>query len=163
MNEQIKVGDVVAWADVEDGMMVSDGRSRYVRIDGRGTVVYEVFGVNGEPRPEDSRWCPWVGGWPWSSRSAKMVKVEAIGLMGHESAGDLRRAAEVFEVRDALRAVPRLSGCTLFARIYIGDEMLGGFSGTCEQAATVWAERLHAAGWHPRMSAEDARRLLARA
>ncbi len=128
----VKVGDVVAWADVPDGALVrEDGPS-----------------------------------WPWGFYKER-VTIVALGLTGQESADDLRRLAEMFEVREALTAGPALGAG--FCRVYLGsddgtgDNLIGGFSGSFEAARSVWAKRLHAAGWRPGMTAEDAARMLAEA
>jgi hypothetical protein len=68
--------------------------------------------------------------------------IVALGLTGEESAADLQRLAEVFEVREYL--------------IRSGDDAVW-----CGQELDVFAACLHAAGWRPGMSAEDAARRLA--
>lgn len=78
----------------------------------------------------------------------------APGLPGEGSADELRRLAEVFEVRDALTAMPLMvRWCVLHYLPEHKDDANGSLY--------KLAERLHAAGWRPDMSAEDAARMLA--
>jgi len=109
--------------------------------------------------------------------AAPDATIVALGLTGQESADDLRRLAEVFEVREALVAEvasqrPDRPG-GLWPWTHLFDEAFDrGRLRRCEAAecpgglrcVTLLAElaqRLHAAGWHPGMTAEDAARLLA--
>jgi hypothetical protein len=152
-----KVGDVVAWADVPDGALVRDQQGWYaMRLRDRGVYVgtpgNEEPWLSANPWPDEGRW------WWGHSDPHQRVPVVALGLTGQESADDLRQLAEVFEVREALRVEPGLPG---FQRVYLGDVMVGGFSGG--DGLTFWARRLHAAGCRPGMSPEDAARTLAEA
>ena len=71
----------------------------------------------------------------------------------YASADDLRRLAEVFEVREAL---PLGEPALVVA--------LGNICGlTLDQIKDIAAKRLHAAGWRPGMTAEDAASMLAEA
>ncbi len=141
-NKQIKVGDAVSWVDVPDGALVRRAREEggvffYQRRGDRGWCVggrttegdgyFEQMDDDGWPRP-------------WAHNDRGRVTIVALGLSGRESADDLRRLAEVFEIRALWE-----DAC---------DQ-------TDEQALTLTAERLHAAGWRPGMTAEDAARLLA--
>ena len=146
MND-IKVGDVVAWADVPDGAMVRCEDGSYELR--RGTTC-RSFGFYRGPGvwslSSSWRWLP--------THAEERLTIIALGLTGQESANDLRRLAEVFEVREALRADDQLSllmEADGVVRIdHIEDEQ-------------TQAERLHAAGWRPGMTAEDAARLLEQA
>lgn len=111
----IKVGDVVAWADVPDGTL-----ARY----NDGCYFLRLGNLDTDRLVRD---------WTWSTQDWDRVTIIAMGLTGHETADDLRRLAEVFEVREALTAV-------------------GG--------PAELAERLHAAGWRPGDTAERAALLL---
>lgn len=141
MNDKIAVGDHVAWADVPDGAM------------GRTTLDSGPYYV---VRSKDSgQWLTkWRRGrkWPWGGGRGAFARTEsvtiiALGLSGQESADDLRRLAEVFEIREALWKTV--------------DAYAAGWGDVWEQAEQWLAERLHAAGWRAGMSAEDAARLLA--
>lgn len=84
----------------------------------------------------------WTWGFGAPLRGGDSVTIVALGITGEETAADLQRLAEVFEVREALMRE---------------DEDYAHLPLT----ATLAAERLHAAGWRPGMTAEDAARLLA--
>lgn len=188
----VKVGDVVAWHDVPDGALVrpnSDARVYSMRINGGGRYVCNPRGV-------------WRGfmdfpgtPWGWDPRLDEDPKrtpalIVALGLTGSESADDLRRLAEVYEVRESLATVFDKSksppGFEIRDRSYddydFDGERVGAYLGRverwswddseiCDDFKTpeealidAWrevAERLHAAGWRPGMTAEDAARMLA--
>lgn len=139
MNEQIRVGDVVAWADVPDGALVRFyGGKRLrpghaLRIKNRGTWV-----------EEDKTWYPFRGVWEWAFGGEGVATIVALNRTGQESADDLQRLAEVFEVREYL--------------INTGDDSIW-----YGQEIDELAPRLHAAGWRAGMPAEDAARMLAEA
>ena len=160
MSETIKVGDVVAWADVPDGALVRQGIYA-----GRAPEFYFVARRGNDsllcgvtiPLDGISEWYQARPAAPWRSTFSPnaeppRVTVLALGLTGQETADDLRRLAEVFEVREALRADDQLSllmEADGVVRIdHIEDEQ-------------TQADRLHAAGWRPGMTAEDAARMLA--
>lgn len=147
----IKVGDTVAWADVPDGAMVRSAAKMYYRRAGDGGwCVGCVIG-------ERQHWEPLgLRPWRWQGGIAHNVQVIALGLTGSESAADLQGMAERFDIRAALRIDLGLPG---FSRVFLGDEMVGGFSGG--DGLSYWAERLHAAGFRAGMTPEDAARLLA--
>ncbi len=105
-------------------------------------------------------------GWnvPWDIRNPGPVTIVALSLTGQETADDLRRLAEVFEVREALRlrAWRKDSHLPWHTSLRPFDEDGVVASGkTAEEAIQAAAERLHSAGWRPGMTAEDAARLLA--
>lgn len=89
--------------------------------------------------------------------------IVALDLTGQETAADLQRLAEVFEVREALdRATSprrqRPSGG--------GHDLTWTVHGTplnipVKETPDKFAERLHALGWRKGMTAEDTARLLA--
>lgn len=150
--EAAKIGDVVAWADVPDGALVRTERQRWLirRHDGEGSYV-------GEDGPS----------WPWGPYKER-VTIVALGLSGQESADDLRRLAEMFEVREALDAMLVCPYCNN-EEATVGECEDGSISQPwCMECDTEMgspgyvdeAERLHAAGWRPGMTAEDAGRLL---
>lgn len=156
MND-IKIGDRVAWADVPDGALVS-------RIRGEGGVFfYQRNGasgwcVGGRQSVGDGYFGPMCNdGWTWNHIDRGPVTIVALGLTGDESADDLRRAAEVFEVRGATFTLDEF-------------EMPADLAHSLEELAEeddaaardLLARRLHAAGWRPGMSAEDATRMLSR-
>ncbi len=157
----VRVGDVVAWADVPDGALVRDADGFCaVRKYDRGAWV---FGQNRE-------WTAWIAasstplvrGWPWAGDvpdGCARVTIVALGLTGHESADDLRRMAEVFEVREALLQAHG-TDAELWHSAAWGSARQG-VGVTLAAVAQDAAERLHAAGWRPGMTAEDAARLLA--
>lgn len=155
-----RVGDVVAWADVPDGALV---RWRDVYLCFQARRVFQVYypGVSwlapeGEGNGRDR----------WAHMVEARATIIALGLTGQESADDLRRLAEVFEVRECLyladhpfqdlesRKLPKCS------RLRVGN--VGYFIADSDDL-TWTAERLHAAGWRPGMTAEDAVGLLAQA
>ena len=147
----IQVGDVVAWADVPDGAMVRElapSKRVWVRHSRtRGTRRADPWG-----RWREEIALSWILLAPinLARTGSEPVTIVALGLTGQESADDLRRLAEVFEVREALLALwdgkqPTWTGFILPSNV------------------EVIAESLHAAGWRPGMTAEDAARLLAEA
>lgn len=175
-NKQIKVGDAVSWVDVPDGALVRRAREEggvffYQRRGDRGWCVggrttegdgyFEQMDDDGWPRP-------------WAHNDRGRVTIVALGLSGRESADDLRRLAEVFEVREALvvDALDQTVGVFLKDdgdRDLVVDhawgaratpEIGGGFIFDTEALLTRAAERLHVVGWRPGMTAEDAARLL---
>lgn len=81
------------------------------------------------------------------------VVVIALNLTGSETAADLQRLAEIFEVREALVQLFRAENPADNERL---RTMLMSL---CDGAAEI----LHAAGWRPGMTAENAARLLAEA
>ncbi len=90
-----------------------------------------------------------------------MSTIKVGEVTGQETAADLQRLAEVYEVRDALFTAPDI---VEFMHTSVED-MNSYECPECsphEPQAWTWAaERLHAAGWRPGMTAEDAARLLA--
>lgn len=157
MSNEIKIGDVIAWKDVPDGALVRDDQARCVmRRPRRGIYVLTSCG-----------WLRTDGQWLWGHGRPTPVTVVALGLTGDESADDLRRLAEVFEVREVLWE----DACDQTWCVCVGQRVgqrvvvLHGWTEETkdlddEQGLTMAAERLHAAGWRPGMTAEDAARLL---
>lgn len=138
---EIKVGDVVAWADVPDGALVreNDGNAYALKLPAWALWIHIPPHASWWPATQE-RWNP--------AQVRGSVTIVALGLAGEESAADLQRLAEVFEVREALLA----------------DEVLWSVAHEmCMRHGTTksGAEHLYAAGWCPGMSAEDAARLLA--
>ncbi len=94
-------------------------------------------------------------------RRALAERLYAAGWRGRGTGKGLKAAAEMLAgheiemVRAALRVEPGTPG---FERVYLGEHMIGGFSGA--DAVGYWARRLYFAGWLPHMSVEDADRLL---
>lgn len=151
--EQIKVGDVVAWKDVPDGALVRDDASRCYEL--RLGDRHEILGytIEGAEFDRDNDPCGWLG----VERGTSTIV--ALGLTGQETADDLRRLAEVFEVREALGdidevAIPADFAHSLEEMVEDGDEA---------GARDVLARTLHAAGWRSGKTAEDAARRLAEA
>ena len=99
MNE-IKVGDVVAWGKVPDGALVrravDDGGFFYLRRGEEGWCV-------GKMQDDGEHYFEALPAnlWPWQFRAydTAPVAIVALGLIGQESADELRRLAEAFEVR----------------------------------------------------------------
>ena len=99
----IKIGDTVAWADVPDGAMVRTatrqaGVVHALRIVGHGRFVSGTWG-----------WREWDLRWEWSAEAEAPAWLKhpdptiiALGLTGFESAEDLQRMAEVFDIRQHL-------------------------------------------------------------
>lgn len=140
----VRVGDMVAWANVPDGAMV-----RWL-WDGHGNEFYWRRHAHVASRvcSHDGVWCK-AGRDDGAFAPSETVTIVALGLTGRESAADLRRLAEVFEVREALWKTV--------------DAYQAGWGDPWELAEVWLAERLHAAGWRPGMTAEDAARLLGEA
>ncbi len=139
--KSVNVGDVVAWGNVKNGWLVKDADGWHaLRMRGCGIWV----GEPGEDWLSANQWGD-RGLWRWTSGSDRKVTIIATGLTGQETATDLQRMAEVYEVRAAVQAMRRTVREASGQHI---DEV---------------AERLHAAGWRPGMTAEDAARLLSEA
>lgn len=133
----VKVGDVVAWENVPDGALT------------RTPVIIQ--------RHKDIGRMPFAGiVWvsPWRYPVAKMCTIIALGLTGRETAADLQRLAEVYEVREALSVM------SMDAIRPILDETFAVARADGDWRSFV-AALLHAAGWRPGMTAEDAAHLLA--
>lgn len=97
------------------------------------------------------------------------LTIVALGLSGDESADDLRRLAEVYEVRYFLTyGDQRKSGAANRDEVQAIERAAWPYVGAVEGEthATIkdrCAEILYAARWRPGMTAEDAARLLAAA
>ncbi|MBZ5712971.1 hypothetical protein [Nannocystis pusilla] len=99
-----RVGDVVAWSEVQDGWLVRDAGSDLwaepayaLRLAGRGRWVHEE-------RVTD--WTLTLEDWPWETGEAAEygangVTIVAMNLGGTETAGDLQGLAEAFAERAA--------------------------------------------------------------
>lgn len=139
------VGDVVAWEKVPDGALVLHMCHLYERH-GRWGCTRAYW--NGEWFSSYAE--GWIAGYQWSDLfDDDEPRIVALGLTGQETAADLQRLAEVFEVREAFLALPGVDGL----RQAVGalfDEVFA-------------PERLHALGWRKGQTAEDAARLLAEA
>lgn len=136
MNQQrqVRVGDVVAWDAVPSGALVRDEE---------GDIAGRVGDIG--------HWARIAGGWLVDWRDWLWVTdrghrgfatIMALDLRDAASYDEVRTFAEVFEVREAFQAMRRAV-----------REASG-------QHINEVAERLHAAGWRPGMTAEDAARLL---
>jgi hypothetical protein len=98
MANDVNVGDVVAWDKVPDGALVRDADGWHaLRMRGRGVYV-------GEPGEDWLSADPWDddGRWSWNNADHRDVTVICVGLTGQETAAELQRLAEVFEVWEAL-------------------------------------------------------------
>lgn len=103
-----KVGDVVAWADVPRDFTlvrrsVDDGAMYYLRLGSEGWCVGKVR------RDDEQHWeavpdNPWL--WKYGRHRGEATIV-ALNLTGQETAAELQRLAEVFEVREAEKSGPR--------------------------------------------------------
>jgi hypothetical protein len=146
-----KVGDMVAWADVPDGAMVRDAEGWHaLRVRARGVFV----GQPGEGWLSADPWSD-AGRWHWSTAAlatdGTRVTIVALDLTGQETADDLRRLAEVFEVREAL----------LIMKVDALERLLPRRGRLVDDWLNELAPMLHALGWRHGMTAEDAARLLA--
>lgn len=152
----VKVGDKADWANAPNGSMVRAkvGKRTFhvLRMDDVGHYAHV-------DHREDSAWESWEenGGseagfyWLDDLKYRPAVVVVAMGLTGRETAAELQRLAEVYEVREALAAgIP-----------HVTPGMRHGVTRYFDDEATEKAKRLYAAGWRPGMTAEDAARLLA--
>lgn len=156
-----EIGDTIEWSDVPIGALVrrnrdDGGLSYYLRCGVRGWCV-------GYSHPTAiAHWEPFQNGWVWNYGLDPdcEVTIIAMDLTGSESADDLRRLAEVFEVRKTLNVRPmmmigRLGVYVQVQRVWWQDGV------TADELRSLIAERLHAAGWRPGDSAERAAELLA--
>ncbi len=163
LTKGVKVGDVVAWSlcgPVPWGALLrhrpgwialrSEGRFRWVQMAGEWRYEPRQWGSGGALE-EGARWDLFEG----------EFTIIALGLTGQETAADLQRMAEVFEVREALKVVQSLYGGANWF-VMLGDHVWPwGFGSNKHRALDVMSKRLHAVGWLPGMTAEDAARLLA--
>lgn len=144
----VRIGDAVAWADVPDGALVrwlwdGHGLEYFYR---RHEYCVSLVGSY------DGAWCP-AGRDDGSFASSEPVTIVALGLTGRETADDLRRLAEVFEVREAWCGLQRGNLLNLAEAMY--------YDAQADDEEGEFFERLRAVGWRSGMSAEDADRLLA--
>ena len=151
-----RVGDVAAWAAVPDGALAREVGSDKVRLhlhhaDGTGEMVAAGGSF--------ARLPPGVRRFPWSLFDmGQTVTIVALHLTGQETADDLRRMAEVFEVREAVMGEPALRRIVW---TQAGEDEAVDPICASDDAVSAVLERLHAAGWRPSMTAEDAARMLA--
>lgn len=136
-DKQIKVGDVVnRGRDAPPGALVKSSGGRFIWRRGDEGQIVKVPGD--EPWGVDDVW--W---WQWYATS-DMVTIIALDVPADATAENLRELAERFEIREHL--------------IRTGDDSIW-FGEDIDDLVP----RLHAAGWRPGMTAEDAARLLAEA
>jgi hypothetical protein len=144
----VKVGDVVAWDKVPVlslSRWVTDNAAYfYVRLTADLGWCVGCF-------IETGAWQRPGRGWSWLERAPEKssVTIIALGLTGQETASDLQRLAEVFEVREALEAMQ--DDLPWNHRLNQDEHHLG---------IDAVAKCLHVAGWRPGMTAEDAARML---
>lgn len=104
MQNEVKVGDVVAWEDVPSNALVREDDAACagcftVRRADRGLMVWA---------PGAQSWRSIVAndldddGWPWERGNSTTATIIALNLTGQETAADLQRLAEVYEVREAV-------------------------------------------------------------
>lgn len=179
-----EIGDTIEWDNVpRNGTMIRQGRNYATRIGDDGTWNH----VDGDP----AWWSCRGAGWQWALNGSGAVTIVALDLTGEESAGDLRKRAEIFEVRevvvgltlpvpmfkwhcrDALRAGQGMPPDGLFNATVPCGTTICGVEPANWTRSEMWhlkrcgacrggvAERLHAAGWRPGDSAERAAELLA--
>lgn len=115
--------------------LYSEGRFRWVQLDGEWSYKPSTWGTGGL-LDEGARWDLLAG----------EVTIIALNVPTDATADDLRTLAEVFEVREATRPWESRDWAALFGYLNPPDTLF---------------DRLHAAGWRPGMTAEDAARLLA--
>jgi hypothetical protein len=168
---QVKTGDVVAWDKVPSGALVRGVWTGQMRQTTTAHFMAEMRTPN-HPGASPSlffhmvQWSAmsdwsldrvfhWSGSWATGmpvSGGSEFVTIVALGLTGQETAAELQRIAEVYEVREALLSINDLEAVS---GRYL--EAAGEFNVAFDTLATD----LHAAGWRPGMTAEDAARLLA--
>lgn len=163
----LKIGDTVALRDVSDGMMVRIEADFCVRIRGRGLFVFlrnKGTWLAADEFDDAAKW-----EWCWPGNEARLpATVAALDLIGQESARELQRLAEIFEIyEDIFGALVRADKGSLETRDgYFAAVIVGHAAAACgedEQAAAHdLAARLHAAGGRRGIESDEAARLLAR-
>lgn len=143
----VKIGDTVAWADVPDGALVREHDGLHandydVRHAGRGWLVWACMA-----RVWRSSLSSLGTSWDEVDDHSDVVTVIALDLTGQETAADLQRLAEMFDIREALTRAPTDALAWLTFRAG-GDSL------------DTLVARLHAAGWRVGMTVGDAVRLL---
>jgi hypothetical protein len=144
------VGDVVAWDEVQDGWLVLGANGTLAaRRQANGLIV----GRGGSQGIIAEHW----------GESSDIVTIIAAGLTGKETADDLQRLAEVYDIDQCIEAhrLParvRLNGETLIVERWLYD--LAGHAGD-DGWCRVIAEHLHRVGWRRGDGAVKARELLA--
>lgn len=139
MQNEVKVGDLVIWTDAPNGALVRQDSDFYLRINDHGWCV-----CNGYRWAAFACYADGAISQPWPWYGAGQVTIIALGITGSETAADLQRLAEIFEVREQLL-----------------DPGIAGFTKTSADEMEYWARRLYDAGLRHGMAAEDAARLLA--
>ena len=89
-DKAVKVGDVVAWANVPSMAMVSDYGDYVVRKGSGGITVYSRSRT-------DNGWSVERPIWAWPFFAKRTVSIIALNLTGNETADELRALAEAFE------------------------------------------------------------------
>ena len=159
MSTTLEVGDVAAWDATPSWALVRDDRGEFAvkTHDWAFWVGLRSQGACGRK----AQWYPATQG-RWNPAQVRgRVTIIALNVPADATADGLRELAEVFEVREVLRW--EAGSHPSFWRVFLGQAMIGGFSGSIGSGLDHWASRLHAAGWRPGMTAEDAARLLAEA
>lgn len=162
--DSIKVGDVVAWKNVPDGALVRTAAAPDFGYDQDGWAVRRGDrGLWVCDEHHEVRWSVDGPDWGWygaedAGCTGETTTIVAIGLTGQESADDLQRLAEVFEVREALGDLDSFEMPADLAHA-LEEQAEDDDDGARDALACI----LHAAGWRPGMTAEDAARLLTEA
>lgn len=162
-----RIGDTVALKDVSDGAMARIQGDFCVRIRSRGLFVFLRNKGTWRAADEFDDAAKWE--WRWPENEARLpATIAAIDLTGQESAGELQRLAEIFEVyEDIYGALVRADKGSLDARDeYFAAVIVGHAATVCgddEQAAAYdLATRLHKAGGRRGIASEHAACLLAK-
>lgn len=143
----LSIGDRIKWCATPRGSLVKMGDS----------VAW--------CRGEHGSWVNLFGDWirdlitilPWSRDYEDDVVVVALDVPADATADSLRELTERFEVREAWEDV--LDGMNNIARA--DNRAVVMYFDDPGRDARAFFDRLHAAGWRPGMTAEDAARLLA--
>lgn len=150
-----QVGNSVAWADVPNGAMVRTDPNtgliwhevRYQRGD---LSLGSVAGIHHRdthfgnwfacpPKRDDPVWLEWPHSGP--------VTIIALGLTGKETPADMQRLSEIYAIHEALRAMNPLDFL-----VATGGIAPDSRSFNISEAPPL----LHAAGWRPGMTPEQA-------
>ena len=163
-DKQIKVGDVVAWEDVPSGALARRGPAE-VQSQKRLAPIYTGWFTKTRPIRFSVDLVVWgnAAACDCDPCASDLVTIIALDVPDDATADDLRTLVERFEVRCELPlAELHAWGRDREYAVFFGTRRIAGhWDG--EHARTLAAERLHAAGWRPGMTAEDAARLLAEA
>lgn len=162
MTTDYRVGDIVEWADVPNGALVrSDPKTgltwhevRYLR---NGVSKGAVAGIHHRDGSDTcgvttGKWyaCPsqrddpdWLD-WPHTSGPVTII---ALNLTGKETPADMQRLTEIYVIHEALRAMNPLDFL-----VATGGIAPDSRSFNISEAPPL----LHAAGWRPGMTPEQA-------